>query len=60
MKKLVGIAFVGMMALGCGGGSKGADTNTAANPPPAADPAAAPAQTDPAAAPAQAPAPAQN
>jgi hypothetical protein len=34
MKKLLGIAFVGMMALGCGGGSKAnPDTNNAANPP---------------------------
>jgi hypothetical protein len=61
MKKLVGIAFVGMMALGACGGGSAKPADTAATPPPAqTDPNAAPAQTDPNAAPAPAPAPAQN
>ena len=59
MKKLVGIAFVGMMALGACGGGSAKPADTAANPPPAAtDPNAAPpaGQADPNAAPAPAPA----
>lgn len=59
MKKLVGIAFVGMMALGCGGGSQ-KPADTAATPPPAAGteqaPGAAPAPGADQAAPAPAPA----
>lgn len=46
MKKLLSMAFVGMMALGCGGGSKQQqDPNTAANPPPGQTDPNAPAQT---------------
>lgn len=36
MKKLLGIAFVGMMALGCGSGSQNPPPASGANPPPAA------------------------
>lgn len=47
MKKLLGVALLGVLAIGCGGGSK--ETKPT---PPAADPAAAPAP-----APAEAPPP---
>lgn len=37
MKKLVSIAFIGMMAMGCGSGTKNTPpAGSATNPPPAA------------------------
>lgn len=49
MKKLLSVAFVGMMAMGCSGGSKDVKSAPPAGQTAPADPAAAPAgQTPPA------------
>ncbi len=50
MKKLLGIAFVGMMAFGCGSGTKETKTETSTTSTTQTnDPNATPAQGDPAA-----------